>query len=200
MDEHTRKTRLVRPSGPGPLRPEDHRPTFGRPADPDAVTVFDSENTARGLNHPPQPPPLDSATQLVGRPNRPKPTQEPTAPDPGEFYPTVGCLLVIGGPGKGQLLAIRDGHNSVGRGPDQAVRLDFGDPHVSASGSFFITYDNQSRTYYISKGMGQNIVRLGTDPVIDARLLVGGEIIRIGDTALKFFGFCTPEWDWDDEL
>ena len=43
----------------------------------------------------------------------------------------VGWLVVVDGPGRGAAFTIFDGVTQIGRGPSQAVRLDFGDNSIS---------------------------------------------------------------------
>ena len=46
--------------------------------------------------------------------------------------PTVGWLVVVDGPGKGQVRRLGYGVNSLGRGGKSRVKLDFGDERSRA--------------------------------------------------------------------
>jgi hypothetical protein len=112
--------------------------------------------------------------------------------------PICGWLVVVSGPGKGKYAPIFDGMNSVGRDPDEATRIDFGDEGISRSGHAFLTYDFKSRKFFISHGGKPNIVRLNGEPVLEPKQLQAGDLIEISITRLSFIPFCSVSFDWQD--
>jgi hypothetical protein len=110
--------------------------------------------------------------------------------------PVVGWLVVIDGPGRGQSLKLGYGVNTIGRGPDARVSLDFGDEEISRSGHAMLTYDTKGRKFYIQHGGAANLTYLGDVPVLQPHEIKGREIIGIGNTRLIFVPFCGPDFEW----
>ena len=111
--------------------------------------------------------------------------------------PVVGWLVVIDGPGRGQSLTLGYGVNSIGRGPDARVSLDFGDEEISRHSHASLTYDTRGRKFYIQHGGGTNLTYLGDAPVLQPHEIKGREIIGLGKTRLSFIPFCGPEFEWE---
>ncbi len=110
-------------------------------------------------------------------------------------YP-VGWIIVLKGPGRGHSFTLFDGVSPVGRGDDQAVRLDFGDNSISRSNHAIIAYDNEQRKFFIGHGGKANLVRLNDRPVLSTEELQHDDRIRIGETTLRFIALCGQEFDW----
>jgi|ERR1700722_9479317 len=110
----------------------------------------------------------------------------------------VGWLVVVTGPGRGQFAAIFDGMNSVGRGEDQATRINFGDESISRSEHAFVTYDYKDRKFYIQHGGKMNVVRLNDAPVLQPMEMKGGDVVSLGKTTVRFVPFCGESFDWND--
>jgi hypothetical protein len=123
-----------------------------------------------------------------------------TAPGdtPSDFSgePVVGWLVVIDGPGRGQSLKLGYGVNTIGRGPDSRVSLDFGDEQISRQGHAMLTYDTKGRKFYIQHGGAANLTYLGDAPVLQPHEIKGREVIGVGNTKLVFVPFCGPEFEW----
>ena len=114
--------------------------------------------------------------------------------------PVVGWLVVTAGPGRGASLPLGYGSNSLGRGPTERVRLDFGDELISRSAHTVLTYDPKGRKFFVQHGGGKNLTYINEDePVLTPVELKGGEEIAVGDTRLKFVAFCGREFDWQDD-
>jgi hypothetical protein len=112
--------------------------------------------------------------------------------------PVVGWLVITGGPGQGRALVLGYGMNSIGRGPESRVRLDFGDKQISRADHALVSYDPRGRRFYIQHGGGTNLTYLNDQPVLSPTELKGGEIIQLGKTRLHFVPFCGPAFDWQD--
>ncbi len=110
--------------------------------------------------------------------------------------PVVGWLVVVDGPGRGQALKLGYGVNTIGRGPEARVTLDFGDEEISRQGHAMLTYDTKGRKFYIQHGGAANLTYLGDAPVLQPHEIKGREIIGIGITKLVFVPFCGPEFEW----
>ena len=89
--------------------------------------------------------------------------------------------------------------SQIGRGEDQAIQLDFGDNAVSRTNHAAIVYDAEKHTFLLGHGGKSNIVRLNDEPVISNEALKDGDMIRIGETTLRFTPLCSPEFNWADD-
>ena len=142
----------------------------------------------------------DDKTMLVMRGKRQASSEEQSAVSESKSERLVaGWLVVISGPGKGGFAPIfYDLVNSVGRGGDQATRLDFGDDTISRSEHAFIYYDYKTRKYYINMGGKPNVLRLNDMPVLQQMELHNGDNLSLGQTVVRFVAFCGENFDWQE--
>ncbi|MDA8747218.1 FHA domain-containing protein [Litoreibacter sp.] len=115
---------------------------------------------------------------------------------PPDLFPT-GWLVVVGGPGKGNALAVYGGVSTIGRGEDQALILDFGDTSISRQNHAAIAYDAEQNKFFLGHGGKSNIIRLNDRPVLSTEELNQGDILRIGETVLRFVALCGDDFKWD---
>ena len=120
---------------------------------------------------------------------------ETTAPAPQIKFP-VGWMVIVSGPGRGTAFTLFDGVSQIGRGEDQAVRLDFGDTSISRSNHAAIAYDPEQQSFYLGHGGKANLLRLNGNPVLSTEPLADGAEIRLGETTLRFVGLCGSAFDW----
>ena len=116
-------------------------------------------------------------------------------PAPAQVFPT-GWFVVVGGPGRGHSFAIFGGVSSIGRGDDQAITLDFGDTSISREKHAMVAYDDEANRFYLGHGGKSNIVRLNDRPVLSTEDLAHGDIVRIGETTLRFVALCGADFTW----
>ncbi|MFV0515347.1 MAG: hypothetical protein ACK5MY_17190 [Jhaorihella sp.] len=119
------------------------------------------------------------------------------APAARSLYP-VGWMVVAAGPGRGNAFALYHGVSQIGRGEDQAVRLDFGDTSISRSNHAAVAYDKTQQKFYLGHGGKANLVRLNGKPVLSTEELETGSAISIGETTLHFVALCGAGFDWDE--
>ena len=110
----------------------------------------------------------------------------------------VGWIVVIDGPGRGHSYTLFNGVSNIGRGEDQAVRLDFGDNSISRNNHAAVAYDDEQGKFFLGHGGKSNLVRLNGKPVLSTEDMDHGDEIRIGETTLKFVALCNPEFTWQD--
>ncbi len=110
----------------------------------------------------------------------------------------VGWIVVVEGPGRGESFALFAGMSQIGRGDDQAVQLDFGDNSISRTNHAAIVYDPETYEFTLGHGGKSNIVRLNDKPLISNELLKTGDVMRIGETVLRFVALCDENFNWDD--
>ena len=113
------------------------------------------------------------------------------APDP-----VVGWLVVVEGRGRGNAFALGNGANSIGRGPNQKICLDFGDATISRDRHASLIYDPAAKKFYLQSGDGRGLTYLNGDVLLAATELRGGETLMLGDTKLQFVAFCGPKFNW----
>jgi hypothetical protein len=112
------------------------------------------------------------------------------------FDPVVGWLVVRRGLGRGCFRPIFYGQNSIGRGSDQRIVLDFGDPRISRQGHAFLIYDDVAQKFYIRDGGKTNLVRHNGQLVMTPTELHDRDELTIGGTTLLFVALCGSAFDW----
>ncbi|NRB17681.1 MAG: FHA domain-containing protein [Rhodobacteraceae bacterium] len=122
---------------------------------------------------------------------------EDTATSGYTQYP-VGWLAVVKGPGRGATFTLFSGVTIIGRGEDQTVRLDFGDNSISRANHAAIAFDPEQNSFFIGHGGKANLVRRNDRPVLSTEELATGDLIRIGETTLRFVPLCGPEFGWSE--
>ena len=125
-------------------------------------------------------------------------SDDPVAAVDAMADPPVGWLVVVRGPGKGNVLTLGNGMNAIGRGTSSRVRLDFGDGNVSRVNHARIAYEPRQRRWLLSHGDGANLTDLNGEVVMAPEEIASGAEIQIGDTTLRFQAFCSQEFDWPD--
>ena len=111
----------------------------------------------------------------------------------------VGWMIVVKGPGRGACFTLGAGASKIGRGEDQPVRLNFGDTSISRDNHAVVAYDDEQRKFFLGHGGKANLVRLNDMPVLATEPLADADLIRIGETTLRFVALCGPEFSWEDE-
>lgn len=117
--------------------------------------------------------------------------------DTGRVQFPVGLVMVTKGPGFGECFAIRSGMSQIGRGEDQAIRLDFGDMAISRENHAAVVYDPKDHSFLLGHGGKSNIVRLNGKPVVSTCDIADGDEIEIGETRLRFVAICSGAFNWD---
>jgi len=188
------------------------------PTDP-----FDGEKRAgRGRRGAPPPggTPLAAETELLSEPapqgRRARAGDEPKTrtfrPDSDAAAPEaeaagaedslddaiVGWLVVVDGPGKGQARPLGYGVNTLGRGGNARVQLDFGDEEISRDGHASVTYDPKGRRFYLQHGGGRNLTYVDDEPVLAPTRIEACQHIVLGRTTFRFVALCGSDFDWQD--
>ncbi len=109
----------------------------------------------------------------------------------------VGWLVVVEGPGRGAGFTLSSGVSLIGRGEDQTIRLDFGDTSISRSHHAAVAYDPEQKEFFIGHGGKANLVRRNGRPVLVTEPLSSGDLIRIGETSLRFVPLCGVDFSWE---
>jgi hypothetical protein len=112
--------------------------------------------------------------------------------------PVSGFLVIISGPGRGSVSMLHTGVNSIGRDLSQQIALDHGDNQISRKGHCSVTYDPETRTFFLQHGEGPQLTYLDGQPVQAITQLTAGNQIRVGDTELRFVPLCGEAFDWNE--
>ena len=111
----------------------------------------------------------------------------------------VGWLVVVSEQGRGKSFALRDGVSSVGRGADQTVCLDIGDNSISRENHISIAFDAEQKKFFVGHGGKTNLVRVNNKPLLSTEELSSKDMIRLGETTLRFLAFCDETFNWDQQ-
>ena len=130
-----------------------------------------------------------------------RPGEHPSDQEAGDPMddPPVGWLVVVEGPGKGAVVTLGMGVNTIGRDRSERVSLDFGDTMISRTNHGTITYDPRGRKFYLQHGGGKNLTYVEEEPVLTPRELAPFTQVQLGDTVLRFVPLCGAEFSWDDD-
>ena len=110
--------------------------------------------------------------------------------------PVSGWLVIIKGPGQGEVVTLGEGVHTVGRKPDNRVQIDYGDDSISGVDHFRVIYDPKAVAFHAVHGTGKNLIEIDGQTVIDRASLQPSSHIQVGETTLRFVPFCTAEFDW----
>ena len=117
----------------------------------------------------------------------------------GEFEkdPVVGWVVVVGGPGIGNYRPVFEGNNSVGRGSQNRIAVDFGDEAISSEEQAYIRYDSSDRSFLFVPNLAKtNVVSVNNKKPTGAVSLNHMDVIVMGRTQLVFVPFCGSDFDW----
>jgi hypothetical protein len=112
------------------------------------------------------------------------------------FDPAVAWLVVIKGPGRGEYCPVFYGQNSIGRGENQRIRLNFGDTRITRDSHAFLIYDDMARKFFLRDNGKANLLRLNEAPVMVPTEVKDRDQISLGETVLLFVALCGQEFDW----
>ncbi|MBU1210972.1 MAG: FHA domain-containing protein [Alphaproteobacteria bacterium] len=112
------------------------------------------------------------------------------------FNPVVGWLVILEGPGRGEHCTVYYGQNSIGRGEDQRIQLNFGDARITRDTHAFLVYDDHVRKFYLRDNGKANLIRLNGVAVLAPTDVADRDIISIGETVMLFVALCGTEFDW----
>ena len=113
--------------------------------------------------------------------------------------PVVGWLVVVGGAGLGAFRPIFEGNNTMGRGANQRIAIDFGDETISSEEQAYIRYDSVDRRFLLVPNLAKtNIVAVNDRKPTGAVELSAMDVITMGRTQLVFVPFCSRDFDWGE--
>jgi hypothetical protein len=141
------------------------------------------------------PPPAGSAAPAV-RSNKTVLWGAVGEADDPMSNPVAGWLVIIKGPGRGAFVKVGQQVNTIGRDPDNSIVLDFNDNTISGKEHAEIIYDPANRKFYASRKGGKNLAYVNGAPVLQVVELNKGDLLRLGNTEMRFVPFCGDDFDW----
>jgi hypothetical protein len=161
------------------------------------------EDRTRKVSEPQQQAPAAAPKPAPGANNDGRTRYVPAAAVASEASsalsdPVVGWLAIVAGPGKGQVLPLGYGANSIGRGTGNRVNVDFGDEQISRSQHTIVTYDPRGRKFYLQPGSGAALTYLNDQPLLAPGEIARGTRLTLGNTTLYFQPLCGADFDWQD--
>ena len=108
----------------------------------------------------------------------------------------MGWLVSVDGPGKGPVLTLGIGMNSVGRGSEPRVTIPFDDQEISRGKSFAIAYDEKNAQFHLLPGDGKTLVYIDGSPVLSGVLMESHMQFQIGQTTFAFVALCGTGFNW----
>lgn len=111
--------------------------------------------------------------------------------------PTVGWLICIKGPAKGQDFKLHTGWNYIGRGIENEVNIP--DPKVGRSNMAKLAYDHIGKTFLIAPGDNtRNLTYMSNKPLLMPTPINAYDTIKLGDSDLLFVPLCGPQFSWEE--
>ena len=104
--------------------------------------------------------------------------------------------MVVSEMGRGASFSLQDGVTRVGRGTDQTVCLNFGDNSISRDNHVSIAFDSEQNKFFIGHSGKTNMVRVNNVPLLSTEELKNKDLIRLGETTLRFIAFCADDFSW----
>ena len=188
-DEHHACPYCARPVREARRTPESVAIDVAPAAIPDTQVSWSDEKSAA-----PRVPPSDSGDGTLGYWAQ-RDDGEPAA-FARQLRPVVGWLVCTEGPARYRDHPLFMGRNTLGRdaGNDVVVR---GDKAISRRKQAVITFEPESRVFFITEGEGVNPTYLNGEALREAVDLSRHDKVRIGKTTLLFVPLCGDDFQWE---
>ena len=183
--------------------------------------INQNSRSHQSASYPQQTPPMyeNSQPQNIQPASQPQYTQAPTYAQPAvpqrsvmppvddgrtmmvyatesEVEPVVGWLVGLSNNYYGVSFNLIEGRNFIGRGQDMDVVL-ADDPSVSRNRHAILIYDPSSRKFMLREGESKALIYVNDQMVMDFRELNNGDVIKLGNTRLRFVPLCGEDFSWD---
>lgn len=110
------------------------------------------------------------------------------------FIPTVGWVICIRGPHKGNDYRLVTGYNKIGRSPEMAISLP-NDEQVTRDSHAIIAYEPQARKFFVAGD--KNMIYLNGNFSVGMQELHIHDVIKIGASELMFIPLCGESFNWE---
>lgn len=109
--------------------------------------------------------------------------------------PVVGWLVCVEGAEKGKDYRLHADNNYIGRAPAMDVCIQ-GDNTISRERHALVTYDFETRTFYLTPKDGRSNPRVNGKPVMTTVELSAYDRIQLGQTTLLLVPLCGERFQW----
>lgn len=116
----------------------------------------------------------------------------------GSIRPIRGWLVCVEGDAKGKDYRVCGDRNTIGRGPENDIVLDF-DNTVSKGANAVISYDNRNNKFFIYFGEAKNNIYVNDQLLMVPIELKDYDVIDIGSSRLLFRSFCNERFNWEKQ-
>lgn len=138
----------------------------------------------------PAPSPDPNVTPAEDEPNVTKPYDEANL----GFVPTVGWVICIRGPHKGQDFRLVTGYNKIGRSSEMAVSLPM-DDQISRDSHAIIAYEPIKKKFFAAGD--KNMIYINDSFIMGMQEIHANDVIRVGASELMFVPLCGDVFSWD---
>jgi len=108
----------------------------------------------------------------------------------------AGWVVVLSDNNRGKSYDVTYGFNTIGRGADNHIVLDF-DNSISREKHASIIYDYNNNLFFIKHEDGKYLTYLNDKVIIDTQELKSHDVVTIGETKLLFIPLCSDKFQWD---
>ncbi|MCD7777183.1 MAG: FHA domain-containing protein [Clostridiales bacterium] len=110
----------------------------------------------------------------------------------------MGWLVCLEGEKRGMDFKIHGEKNTIGRGFDVDINLDF-DTAVSSGVNAIIAYDKRNNKFFIYQSNSKNNIYFNDQFLLTPIEIKDYDIIEIGTTKMIFRSLCNSEFAWESE-
>ena len=110
------------------------------------------------------------------------------------FVPTVGWVICIRGPHKGQDFRLVTGYNKIGRNPDMAISLP-NDDQISRDSHAIVAYEPSAKKFFAAGD--KNMIYINGNFVMGMQELHTNDVIKVGASEIMFVPLCGEVFTWD---
>lgn len=109
-----------------------------------------------------------------------------------------GWLVCLEGSKRGVDFKIRAEKNTIGRGQENDINLDF-DSTISKGVNAVIAYDNRNNKFYLYQNASKNNIYFNNQLLLMPVELKDYDVLEIGETKMIFRSLCNELFTWERE-
>ncbi|MBE6705333.1 MAG: FHA domain-containing protein [Ruminococcaceae bacterium] len=122
---------------------------------------------------------------------------EPIYKNEKDIVPITGWLVCLEGEKRGEDFKIRGEQTTIGRGPENAIQLDF-DDKISMGANAIIAYDRRNNKFFIYQKENRNNIYVNNSLLLVPVEIHDYDVIEIGETKMLFRSFCNDQFVWSE--
>ena len=106
-----------------------------------------------------------------------------------------GWVVCLEGEKRGVDFQLYGGKNSIGRGSENDIQLDF-DVTISKGVNAIIQYDDKNNRFWLNPGNSKNNMYINNELLLRPVELKDYDVMEIGQTKLIFRSLCNEQFNW----